>query len=212
MPSYFSLSVYCQPSWQNKPHILFHPSLSPLKPSNHSGLAYAPATAPTKAHWWRPNCPIHSGPSSSCPIWPLLFVCDSWPSFPSRTFLLLYLPWQITASLSLFWGLSVTPDTCTSGPYPQPFLLLYIYCHQAIQTPYSDDSQISNFNPDFSNQAAGWYFNWFIRSFHLVSQRHLKFNISKTELIIYNPGPLGYSLFWLMSSPSTRLPRPGSHL
>lgn len=49
LPFYFSLSVYCQPSWQYKPHIQFPSSLSPLKPSNHSSLAYAVTTALTKA-------------------------------------------------------------------------------------------------------------------------------------------------------------------
>lgn len=48
LPFYFSLSIYCQASWQNKPQKPFPSFLSPLKLSNN-GTACAPTTIPTKA-------------------------------------------------------------------------------------------------------------------------------------------------------------------
>lgn len=111
LPSYFSLYVYCQPSWQNKPHILFPSSSSPLKPSNHISLAYASTTAPTKAT-------RNDQTVQFIMVLPVLvlsvpysaFVIHDHPFLPG----LLCLPWWAMAFLSLFWGL--TPATCPTWP------------------------------------------------------------------------------------------------
>lgn len=121
-------------------------------------------------------------------------------------------PHRIAAPLSLFWDLVLL-----QLPVPQVLILTFFFCFTlavirlfntcVLMTPKSQTPTLISLNKLLADFSIG-----LLDSFTWISQRYLKSNISKTGLIVRNLGPLGYFRFYLMSSPSTWLPGPGSHL